>query len=466
MKRGFLVPLVITSILTLTACDHYPNERKALNMTALTPRLESVFAKTRTVCFGRFLVDVPESTTVVWGMSDVALGIHVYPQGVAEVQAQAQNFIDRLKSEKAINHNDVPLLFSIEEVHHPVGRIVTGYEDFQSIDEFQVNGYFRLKDDGVIIDARPLGEDKDETVALIKSIAGRLRQRAENEIPAEPGNCIEHAFLPDRLGPDKDPYGELIGIGLRLKDFPDTHLSIFINPSNPHYSESDSLEWQLNRIEKDQRAQDPNHPLLKTRYFRRGARQVHDWQDGFEGLSRTPERVEMHSIHDFALAFKGVAADPLKPRVDIRMQTGVADNSAGATKPSLSDEEAIAVWDRITSSIRVRPTGAAVKTSEVDGRPRLPLGELAVTGRVCPQTGWWEPSEPKGPRQHLKAGDRMPHLVSFGEPSIWQKLRGKRPIDRIATTWKLAAFDDETTAFGSASEGLVPPTGIEPVSHA
>jgi hypothetical protein len=153
-----------------------------------------------------------------------------------------------------------------------------------------------LNNDGVVINARPLKPYRTRATASITSIARRLRQRAENEIPTEPGNCIEYAFLPDESGPQKEPPGELIRIGFRLKEFPDTHLSIQLRPSNPHYSESDSLEWQLERLEKNLKAEDPNHPQLKTRYFRRGPRQIHDLGNGFEALARSPEQAARHSF--------------------------------------------------------------------------------------------------------------------------------------------------------------------------
>jgi len=445
-KRLFLIPLAV-AVLFLTACDRNPKEWKTPNMTALTPRLQATFEKTKTVCFGRFMVDVPASAVVAWGNVDVPLGVTTYPGGADHVQNLAQKFIDELRSEKAIYHDDVPLLLSIDNVNRPEGKIITGYDGFEALTDLKINGYFKLNADGVVIDARPLQDDKDGTIAEITSIARRLRRHVEGEIPNEPGNCIQNAFLPDEPGTDKEPRAELIRIGFRLKEFPDTHLSIFVGPSNPHYSESDSLSWRLDRLEKGEKAQDPNHPLLKTKDLRRGARQIHDWKNGFEALSRTPERAEVHSIHDFAMDFRGVPSDPLKPYAEIQMQTGVANNAAGATKASLTDEEAIAVWDKITSTIRVRPTSAApLKTAEADSRLRLPLGELAATGRNCPQTGWWEPSESHdsagGQRQHIKAGERMPHVVSLGEPSIWQKLKGERPSYHTATVWKLVGYDD------------------------
>jgi hypothetical protein len=446
IKYLCLVPLAI-GMTMLTACDHHQKKWKAPNMTALTPRLQAIFVKTKTVCFGRFMVDVPASVIVAWGEADIPVGVNFYQGGIQEMKTLEKKFIDELNSEKAINHDDVPLLISVDKVIQPEGNIIIGYEDFQSIDGLKINGYFKLKNDGFIIDTRPLRDDKDETVALIKSIARRLRQRAETEIPTEPGNCIEYAFLPDEPGPPKEPPAELISIGFRLKEFPDTHLSIQLRPSNPHYSESDSLEWQLERLEKNLKAEDPHHPRLKTIYFRRGARTIHDWINGFEGLSRSPEQADFYSIHDFALDFRGVPSDPLKPYADIRMQTGVANNAAGATKPSLTDEEAIAVWDKITSTIRVRPTSSTPeKTAGSSTQPHAPLGELAATGRVCPQSGWWEPDESgeiRGSRrQHIKAGERMPHVVSLGEPSLWQKLKGERPSYRTATVWKLVGYGD------------------------
>jgi hypothetical protein len=438
------------AIFMLTACDRSPTEWKTPNMTELTPRLKPLFEKTKIVCFGRFLVDVPESATVVWGNVDITFGVRIYPNGADQVKVLAQKFVGELKGEKSIYHNYVPLLISEEAVVQPEGKIVTGYDGFDALDDLEINGYFSFNNDGVVINSRPLKDKIDETIAEIKSIAGRVRSRVENEIPTEPGNCIEHAFLADKPHPNKEPAWEHVRVGFRLKEFPDTHLSIYVAPSNPGYTKSSSLEWRLDQLEKNLKAQDPNHPQLKTRYLRRGNRQIHDWLNGYEALSHTPEQPEVHGIHDFVLDVRGVPSDLFKPHADLRMQTGVANNAAGATKASLTDEEAIAVWDKITSTIRVRPTSAApVKTAGADPSARLPLGELAATGRVCPQTGLWEPGEPgttEGQRRHIKAGEPMPHVISLGEPSLWQKLKGERPSYRTATVWKLVGYEEPAPA--------------------
>lgn len=394
------------------------------------------------------MVDLPQTTTVAWGRTSVPLSATIYPNGENEVKMLQQEFIEKLRSEKAINHGDVPLLLQVEDIAQPEGKIVIGYEGFEAINRLKINGYFKLNDYGVIFDTYSLVNSKDKDVGQMKSIARRLRLRSETEIPTEPGNCIEYAFLPDELAVEREHQAELVRIGFRLKEFPDTHFSIFVRPSNPHKNESNSLKWQLERLEKNLKAENPNHPRLNTKYFRRGTRQLHDWAEGFEALSRSPDQANIHGIHDFGMDFQGVPYDPLKPYADIRMQTGVANNAAGATKPSLTDEEAIAVWDKITSTIRVRPTGAAaVKTAGTDTQPRLPLGELAATGRSCPQTGMWESSEPSGTgnsrRRYIRAGETMPRVTVSGAPSLWQRLKGATPSYQLATMWKLVDYGDK-----------------------
>lgn len=444
IKRLLLASLAAVT-LPLAACDHNPRQWKTPNMTALTPRLQPLFEKTKTVCFGRFMVDVPASATVAWGETIVPLTVSVYPHGVDEVKALARKFIDELKSKKAIYLNDIPLLISVDDVRQPEGQVVAGYESFEAIGELRINGYFRFNNNGVVINARPLKENKERATASINSIARRLRQRAENEVPTEPGNCIEYAFLPDSPDDEKNHPGELLSIGFRLKEFPDAHLSINVGPSNPYNPEGDSLKAKWKRIKEDPATPEEQKVLANTKFFRESSREIHDWKTGYEVLTRAPDEEGVHSYHDFQLKFIGVPHDPLKPYADIQLQTGVADNAAGATKASLSDEEAIAVWDRITSTIRVRPTSSTPVKSADDG-PRMPLGELAATGRTCPQSGWWEPNEPAeikdGQRQHIKAGDRMPHVVSLGEPSLWQKFKGERPSYRTATVWKLVGYGD------------------------
>ncbi len=437
----------------MVACQHLSAEPKTSIMTMPTPRIELMFKKTKIACFGRFIIDVPETAQLLWGHASNNLGINVYRNNAAAVEELAENFAQNLKSTKAINQNDVPMFLAEEKMEQPRGRIITGYESFESINGMEINGYFTWGSDGFVVSARPLREDMADTVSEIRSIARRLPLRDVAEVPSERGNCLEDSFLPDRSDTDAAPPVEHVRFGIRLKEFPDTHLSIYIGPSNPHYSEGNSLEWQLARLEERQKAEDPNHPLLKTKYFRRGERQIHEWLNGWEVVSRSPDRSGQHGTHEFVMHVRGVPKDVFKPYANIQMQTGLEGNTPGAVKPSLTDEEAIAVWDKITSSIRVRPTSAA--PAKTGTAPRLPLGEKVATGNACPLGGWWESSAPgllqAGRRQRFKTGDAMPPVVVAATPTLWQKIKGERPTFQVEGVWKLVGYDDEPAALQASS---------------
>jgi len=196
--------------------------------------------------------------------------------------------------------------------------------------------------------------------------------------------------------------------------------------------------------------------MASVKYFREQPRRIHDWHTGYEVLLRTPDEEGSLSHHEFRIKFTGVPLDRLRPYADIQLQTGVGDDAAGAAKASLTDEEAIAVWDKIMSTIRVRPTnGASMKTASVD-QHSVPLGELAATGRICPQSGWWECIErsvAKDARRRLiTAGQRMPHAISVGEPSLLQRLKGERPTYTTATVWKLVDYSEAPVTMGLAQK--------------
>lgn len=450
--------LFLTIVVAVIACYRTQKAWGQKDMIEVTPRLKSIFEKTKTVCFGRFLIDVPDSANVVWGRTIIPLEVAIYPGGIDQVKAMQTRFVEELSSIKAINRNYVPLLVSVEDVDNPKGKLVTGYADFEAIDEYKINGYFELNGDGVVINSRPLAEDRNETVSLVRSIAARLRKLGEGEVPKEPGNCIEHAFLSDMPNAKEDDLLEHISIGVRLKEIPDAHFSIYVAPSNPHGPEGDSLETQFKRTFADMTSTEEKRVLANTKIFRQSARQIYDWETGFEVLMRSPDEDGSLSHHDFRMKFVGVPHDVFKPYADIQFQTGVGDNAAGQLKATLTDEEALAVWDKITSTIRVRPTSAApAKSAKEDAGTRRPLGDLAATGRVCLQTGVWESSNlfqgiEGVKRQHIHAGEHMPHVILHAEPSIWQRLKGEQPSYRTATVWKLVAYDDAPAEIKSVTQ--------------
>jgi hypothetical protein len=165
----------------------------------------------------------------------------------------------------------------------------------------------------------------------------------------------------DKQNPTEDEILEHIRIGFRLNEVPDAHFSIYVAPSNSDNPEGDSLEAQWKRIKEAPATPEEKKMLAKIKYIRESPRQIHDWKTGYEVLVRNPDEKDVHSYHDFQIKFTGVPHDPFRPYADVQFQTGVSDNAAGATKATLTDEEAIAVWDKMTSTIRVRPDKCRIR---------------------------------------------------------------------------------------------------------
>jgi hypothetical protein len=437
--------------LYLSACDRTPESLKRPNMTDLSPRLQPLFEKTRTVCFGRFVIEVPATATVVYGPAHVSMPIERYPGEGSRLAESVAEREQMLKSEARYPKSQgLNLYVKTLDGVMPGQKIVIGYETFSS-PFYKVESLLNIGEDLFVqrMQAYPKkkeGEQSElwsttEAIANLNMIAQRLRTRAADEVPTEPGICIDGGFVSE---PPQYVY-EWITLGVRLKEFPDVHFSISVTKKDI-LVESDAIEPRLKRAEKDAHKRGQGEWYSRIQFFRRGTRQLGDWT-GFEVLARMPAQENVSERHEFAFLSQGVPKDPFKPVLDIKLDTGVKKNTAAGAPPSLSDEEAVALWDKLISSIRVRPTGAApAKTSEAVPTPQLPLGELAATGLACPQTGWWQCAETGevqgGRRQRLMAGEPMPHAVLLGESNVWQKLKGERPMHKTATVWKLVDYDE------------------------
>jgi hypothetical protein len=111
----------------------------------------------------------------------------------------------------------------------------------------------------------------------------------------------------------------------------------------------------------------------------------------------------------------------------------------------LGEEALVQLWDKISSSIRVRPTAApssAKREPPARGKP----GDTASAGDICPGTGWWECQNAGngagvagGRRQFLTMGQRMPQALLLRPQTLWDKLRGTQTTYRLdqPTGWTL-----------------------------
>jgi hypothetical protein len=144
---------------------------------------------------------------------------------------------------------------------------------------------------------------------------------------------------------------------------------------------------------------------------------------------------------------RGGADDLLQPHLLLSMETGTNPRPGGKPVDSSLHEDAVmALWNSISSSIRLRKSDAPPPADSPAEPPGPRLGALATAGETCPQSGWWKCREggpgvdvQGGTIQWIRKGDRMPQALLLPRQTLWQRLRGLQPSIEPTqpTTWRL-----------------------------
>lgn len=408
-------------------------------MTALSSNLQPLFEKTKTVCFGRFTVEVPATAIVVYGPASLNAPIQYFPGEGAKVGQHVAAQLAEVEKDREFFDEDEVAKFPL------FGKTIDGVVHGQKLVfgstaqvAYTIYSYVPVGED-LYVQRVSSAVSKDKSIESLNNIARHMRTRSVDEIPTEAGTCIDGGFVAWQ------PAYEQVAVGVRLKEFPDVHFSIEVLKNQERLPEQTDLEGRLKGAEKE-----GGNWYSRVTFFRRGPRQLGDWE-GFEALALKPAQENIKEAHEFHFISLGAPNAPLQPRLDIQLDTGASGHRMGAVKPSLSNEDAVALWDKLTRSIRVRPVdGKKTGSAEL---PKTPLATLVGTGGMCPQTGWWQCTEGEniegGRRRHFMSGESMPYAILVGEPSLWQKLTGDRPMHKLATVWKLVDYDEATLATSS-----------------
>jgi hypothetical protein len=401
--------------------------------------------KMMTVCVGRFLIDLPEGAEVSFAPARVAgVTITVQPSyteakytaklGQREQELnQQRNEYDKPSLEKKIqvgtvNFQSTILYYGREK---PLTEIQFGKKVLGTEEGISVEGSGLYNGTLYTFKAEHLASPRFENNVF--ELMKKFEARDANAIPSQPGFCMENGFVHDPI-PAED--NESITMFASLQGHPDVAIRLDTSVNIKRLQES-----LLERDAKnDVKLAHPNS--VKT--FRR-QRRVLNGIDGEEVLDKFKE-ANGTSAHMFMWAGLGKLRDVLAPKVTLELETGIG-RPGEPVNSSLSDDAVLELWDRITTSIRLRPTSAAPKNAQADTAPRVPLGELVATGHACPQTGYWQCSELNGIEgarpQFFRQGEQMPHAVLRGTPNLWQKLSGNAPSHQVATVWTLVAYTSQ-----------------------
>lgn len=313
------------------------------------PRLEKLFKNTKTVCVGRYALEVPLEAKVIEGNATFGSSIEIISGNLEMAKNLANEEIRKVKLEDE----------SAEITYNGVGPTPESWQlrfyrsKFGKEDNFLLFSTYVSKNDFTFIlgDAIDTGETENMVATRQIHKARSLRLRTEEELPIEPGFCIQHGFI------QGEDYGgsEQVSAGIYLPSFPDITFSVSSNQNAyVDYSKEEFEKMKrdelplLVRIKQAQQLQGMFYP--KRDVLREGKRDVQHWK-GEESLIRRPD-----GTHDFEWAFVGMPKDVANPsEFHAAMFTKVEHNMVGAAKKaSVTDDEAVAIWDKLLSGLKFR----------------------------------------------------------------------------------------------------------------
>ena len=336
---------------SLQACSpNYSYKEKAVpEAIQLSPRLTALFSKTKLVCFGRYALEVPVEAQLIWGSASFPSEVEVFRGGLDAEKRRIEDDIENLKEDDK----------TVEITYNRAGPIEKSWQVRYYPNEFLksdglyfFNTYINKGDLTFILRGSiEKGETEERTAAREAMRAEGLRLLMPDEIPIEPGYCIEHGFMAGATYKDQ----EMVNVGIVIPSLPDVTFSISSNKdAYADYSKEEFEEMKfrelslLTRIQQAQHEQGVMYP--KRTVLREGKRDVQHWH-GEESLIKRKD-----GTHDFEWALVGTPRDVANPsEFSAQMFTKVAHNTVGAAKSaSLSDDEAIALWDKLLPGLKFR----------------------------------------------------------------------------------------------------------------
>lgn len=397
----------------------------------------------KTACLGRFQVDLPKSMDFSYS--------RIYMNGfwVSTKEETREEFDTRLLTrQKELDGGTNALgkdnLEAVQDYHQHgfvgkifrFGRQITkGEEDGRPVDwvNVQLEAYVHLN--GVSFTfAAPDGYDVNK-IGNLTTLLDKLRPVAPDELPTAPGFCFGLGMFLDPLPAD---YTEGAALFAGFRDHPDLAMVLDTRAG----TEPDK-EGRLARNDRADAAMPLWQQPLLTK-IRKGKRSI-GGVDGEEVLEGGRE-LSFVNVYLFDWEVNGTSHNVFEPYMHLEMSTGHTVHAGARPVMSFLGEDALVqLWDRISSSIRVRPT-AAPSAVKRDPPARGKPGDTAAAGDICPGTGWWECQNAGsgagvagGRRQFLTMGQRMPQALLLRPQTLWDKLRGAQPTYRLdqPTSWTL-----------------------------
>ncbi|SFC62904.1 hypothetical protein SAMN05216321_105386 [Cupriavidus sp. OV038] len=339
--------------LTLAGCDFPPKmtaqEQQAIQ--ALTTQLVPQ-------CVGRYLIDMP---------AQVELGGMVKMQG-ALVETVAMS-LDQFQKEVAAREAELTKTRSIDAhpflyvnapawdehsryfLHRgsigndPGHRILEGYRwENGVLIRIELQSWDFTKPDQTkdpLVRKMETKNDVPRAATQVFEMLTSFRGRPDGAIPTEPGLCVPGGIL---LGKSKDD--EQVDVDFNLPAYPDVYFNVFTHSS---LQEKTSLLWRGGPIAAAQRVLDDGKTLRRGTVDLPGGR-------GEEMVIAGPMIVTNVQGQAFRLESNATTGSPETPFVAVKLSNG---GPTGLEEPlkkaSLTEAQALALWDAVSRTLRPRP---------------------------------------------------------------------------------------------------------------
>ena len=335
--------------------------------------IDHLTAHMTTRCIGRYLIDLPEAFGLNSQTDTEIEGVKIKVTPMNEIKFE--NLLSQRETELRKMHMDGepnnPVLKKILELpDKAIGKIFNRAEDSGSLDVARTlelwhwgNGYLIRADINAIDASEPKyssdaywktrGNDTPQKLAHLLKVYERVQGRAEGEIPTGPGLCIAHGFVAG-----KPEAGEQIDLAYDLKGAPDVFFS-FLHTTAVY--EDTTLLQRSGQVESEM-------AQSGSKTIRKGDRTIdnHPYE---EWLMKGPTPYQVPGTL-FTLNGNETAHDPSKPFITWELYNGFRipqppnltldqEEKRGLfkdlKKATLSEAEAVALWDKVTTTLRPRP---------------------------------------------------------------------------------------------------------------
>lgn len=400
--------------------------------------------KMKTVCVGRFLIDMPADAQIELVRPNIdGFDMAVFDETAEEFQKRLADREAQVKAmpDYAGGNRNLELSKEINTDSGLAGRIFAHSRKVTEGTRARGLELERYRNEGIAVEALVhaggisidlAAEYYDpERIENLTRLVAKLAPNPDSLVPHEPGFCIDRAYIRDPLTADQ---GEQIMMLARLPNHPDVEFMLIlgagITPDEDGILERGAAaEGRLSIAER-----------MRITRIRAAPREI-GGLSGEELVRRGVEENDAH-VYSFWWEVNGTEDNVLIPHVVFKMTTGKSEN--GPIPTSMSEDAALGLWDKISSSIRLRSPDVQ-EAGAVKQEGSL-IGTQAWAGDRCPQSGWWLCSDGAngmrvlgGQRQYVKKGERMPQALLLLPQTLWDRMRGLQPTaeSKNRTSWKL-----------------------------